>query len=185
MRCSSFEPSLDAFVDGALAPPQRARVLAHVDSCDRCRLLVEELRVVDALLLSPRRLEPAANFTFKAMAEVRGLHRPHVRRFPALAVFATYLVFAWTMIVLWLAFGSTAARQTLSFAEVALARYGAGFAGLAASTSKLFGHATPGVTVLMGVILLLDACALAAVAFIYGVVRPRIAAHIAGSSEAA
>lgn len=184
MRCSSFEPSLDAFVDGALAPRERLRVLAHVEGCDRCRMLLEELRVVDALLLGPRQLDPAPNFTFKTMAEVRTMHPPHVRRVPTFGVFATYLAFAWTIIALWLAFGGSAARDALALGGAAVARYSAGLSGVAGATSQLFGHATPGVTMLMGVILLLDACALAVVALVYGVVRPRLAAHIANSSEA-
>jgi anti-sigma factor RsiW len=184
MRCSFSEPRLDAFVDGTLAAADQRRVLAHVDGCDRCRHLLEELRVVDALLLVPRQLEPAPNFTFRAMAEVRAMHPPHVRRVPTLGVFATYLAFAWTIIVLWLAFGGTAAREALAVGGAALARYGAGLSGVAGATSQLFGHATPGVTILMGMILLLDACALAVVALVYVVVRPRLAAHLANPSEA-
>jgi hypothetical protein len=84
MRCSSFEPLLDEYVDGVLAPREHALVAAHVAGCASRAGLLEELRVIDALLLTPRALEPAPNFTFKVMAEVRSLPAPAVHHVPTL-----------------------------------------------------------------------------------------------------
>jgi hypothetical protein len=174
---------LDGFVDGILSPREHARVLAHVDGCERCSLLLEELRVVDALLFTPRQLDPAPNFTFKTMAEVRALAPPHRHHAPALGVFAAYLAFAWTIIGLWFVFGGV--REAAAMFAAVVARNGAALASLAGATSQIFGRATSGVTALMGAVLLLDLAALAAVALFYAVVRPRLAAHLARSSEAA
>ncbi|MBD5635845.1 MAG: sigma-70 family RNA polymerase sigma factor, partial [Candidatus Eremiobacteraeota bacterium] len=109
MRCSSCEKRLDAYVDGSLSPRERTQVAAHVAACPACASLLEEFRVIDALLVTPRTLEPAANFTFKVMAEVRCLPRPHAHRSPALAVLGTYVVFAWVTIGAFLIFARGAA----------------------------------------------------------------------------
>ncbi|HMD02068.1 MAG TPA: zf-HC2 domain-containing protein, partial [Candidatus Baltobacteraceae bacterium] len=84
MRCSSFEPLLDDFVDGTLDSKNRNHVATHLEGCESCSALLRELRVIDALLLTPRLLEPAQNFTFKAMADVRAIPQPHAHRLPAL-----------------------------------------------------------------------------------------------------
>ena len=39
--------------------------------------MLDELRVVDALIAAPRHVELPENFTFATMAEVRSLPRPH------------------------------------------------------------------------------------------------------------
>jgi predicted anti-sigma-YlaC factor YlaD len=177
VRCSSFEPLLDAFVDGTLRHADRARVYEHVDGCERCRTLLHELRVVDALLLTPRQLEPAPNFTFKTMAEVRALLQPHGAHTHAVGVFAAYLAFAWTIIGLWLAFAGGSAREALAMAGAAGRHYAGAFGGLIGATSALFGHATPGVTALMIVILVLDVLVGAAFAFAYVVYRMRLSSQ--------
>lgn len=44
--CTAFEPELSAWVDGELDPAARARLDAHLRSCDRCRSEVRDLRRV-------------------------------------------------------------------------------------------------------------------------------------------
>ena len=183
MRCSSFEPLLDEFVDGTLTPVRTHRVAKHVADCTECSALLAELRVIDALLLTARPTEPAVNFTFKAMAEVRSMPVPHVHRTPILSIGAAYLVFAWTAIGFWFAFGGPAARGISGMLLATLGSYGDATARLAGITGRVFGHMTPGVTALMVGILLFDIIAMAAVAVVYGVVRPRLAAHLAHSWE--
>jgi len=173
MRCSSFEPLLDEFVDGGLSPRMRARVLKHVDECDHCRGLLEELRVVDALLLTPRQLDPAPNFTFRTMAEAFSVPTPHVRRTPAAGVIATYLAFAWVAIGTWFALGGQAPRATLGFFGTQFVRYGQGLADLGRASNHLFGAPTSDVGVAMGAILVLDLLLGFGLAFVYFVVRPR------------
>lgn len=98
MNCNSSEALFERFLDGELAPPQRAALLAHVDACANCRAVLEELRVVDALLLGPSDVPLAPNFTFVTMAEVRALPQPHVQRTPVLAYFISYLTAAWLIV---------------------------------------------------------------------------------------
>jgi predicted anti-sigma-YlaC factor YlaD len=98
VTCSWSEERFERFLDGDLMPAERTRLVAHVDACDPCRSLLEELRVVDALLLRPRAIEPEPNFTCKTMAEVRALPLPAARRGRLPAYLVCYLVAAWLLI---------------------------------------------------------------------------------------
>jgi anti-sigma factor RsiW len=98
VTCSWSEERFERFLDGELGPAERAHFVAHVDACDPCRSLLEELRVVDALLLQPRAIDPAPNFTFKTMAEVRALPQPAARRDRLPAYLVCYVVAAWLLI---------------------------------------------------------------------------------------
>lgn len=98
MSCSWSEERFERFLDGALSPHDRSALLAHVDGCDGCRSLLEELRVVDALLLEPRTVTLAENFTFATMADVRTAPAPRVRHAPCAAYAVSYLVAAWSLI---------------------------------------------------------------------------------------
>ena len=46
------DAELTAFVTGALSPPERARMAAHLDGCASCRQAVEESRAVLTALAS-------------------------------------------------------------------------------------------------------------------------------------
>jgi len=153
MHCSYFKTRLDAYVDGELAPRERALVAAHVAACAACAALLEELRVIDALLLGPRQLEPAANFTFNVMAEARSLPQPRAHRTPALPVLVTYVVFSWATIGAFLWWGGSAARAMLAMLGATGQHLGMTFALLTASVAHLFGEQTPDVTRTMGAIL--------------------------------
>jgi anti-sigma factor RsiW len=96
--CRSAESRFEAFLDGQLTTAQRSALLRHVDRCEGCRAVLEELRVVDALLLAPREVPLAPNFTFATMAEVRALPAPPVRRVPVLAYLVSYLAGAWLLV---------------------------------------------------------------------------------------
>ncbi len=153
MRCSYSEPRLEAYVEGSLPPGERAHVAAHLADCANCAELLAEFRVIDALLLVPRRLEPAPNFTFKVMADVRPLRAPHVRHTPALPILGTYVVFAWATIGGFLWFGGPTAFAMLATLGAAAQYIGAGFGNLAVSASQQFGSQTSDVTRTMGAIL--------------------------------
>ncbi len=161
MRCSFYRPLLDAYVEGTLPPAQRARVAAHLTECDECRALFDEFRTIDALLLKPRKLEPAPNFTFKVMAELRTLPRPQRRHVPPLRILAAYLAFAWVVIGLFSLFGDGPAHAAWIFLGESLTRGGDGFAALVRATSDLFGphtfRITAAVSGLLGVDLILAA----------------------------
>ena len=79
MRCSSCEPLFDRFLEGTLTPREQSEVAAHVRSCTGCALLLEELKVVDALLFTTQAAELPINFTFAVMAETRTMPPPKWR----------------------------------------------------------------------------------------------------------
>ncbi len=98
MTCSWCEERFERFLDGDLTSLEHARLSAHVSSCDACRSLLEELRVVDALLLQPRAIEPAPNFTCKTMADIRAMPPPATTRSHVPAYLTCYMVAAWLLI---------------------------------------------------------------------------------------
>jgi anti-sigma factor RsiW len=183
MHCSHCEGQLDAFVDDVLPAAERTKVSAHVEDCPRCRELLDELRCIDALLMSPRQLDPAANFTFKVMAEVRSAPAPHRARLHELRVVLAYLAFAWTIIGAWVLLGGASARDALQAGESTLAGYGGGFSALASATTQLFGSATSGVTALMGIVVVVDVVAAVALIAGYAARGPRLAKGLARISE--
>jgi anti-sigma factor RsiW len=95
MSCSSTEALFEGFLDGQLSAAQHGRVIAHVDRCGACRGILEELRVVDALLTQPRQVQLAPNFTFAIMAEARAVGAPAPYRAPVRAYLVSYLAAAW------------------------------------------------------------------------------------------
>jgi hypothetical protein len=158
------------------------RLAVHVESCENCAKLLEELRVVDGLLLVPRVLDPAPNFTFKIMAEVRAMPAPHSPRFPHLKVLATYVVFAWVAIGGFLLFGGSAARAMVATIGAGFVRAGAAFSSLAAATGGLFGHHIFDVTAAMGALIAIDLLFATAIVAIYAFLRTR-RAPAQGSTE--
>jgi len=108
--CSWCEERFERLLDGDLTAAERARVLAHVDGCAGCRSLLDELRVVDALLLQPSPVEPTRDFTAATMADVRALPPPVTpRRDRWRAYLVCYVVGAWSLI----AAGFVLARRTM------------------------------------------------------------------------
>ncbi len=161
MRCSSFNLDLDEYVDGTLGPLRAARVEAHVAACPRCAALLAELRVIDALLIAPHTLDPAPNFTFKVMAEVRCLPQPHRRHF-SFAAIGAYIVFAWIAIGGFFFFGGHTARAALATLGSSFVSGARGTMSLADAVRHVFGAQTLSVTAAMGVLLAAD-LALAAI----------------------
>jgi anti-sigma factor RsiW len=176
MRCSSSERLLDAYVDGELSPVQRARVTRHVRGCAHCESLLQELRVIDALLLGPRQLEPAPNFTFKVMAEVRCLPPPHAHRTSHWAVLATYIAFGWVAIGTFLALGGASARAAFATLSLFFVRAAGALGAVAATTGHLFGPQAFDVTAVMGGILAVDVIVACGVVAFYALLRGRRAA---------
>ncbi len=98
MNCSSFEDLLEQYFENTLLPREAASMKLHLDRCAACAALFEEVRVVDALLLTPQKTEPRANFTFAVMAEARAMHAPTRKRTPFVAYLVSYLALAWIVI---------------------------------------------------------------------------------------
>jgi len=117
VSCNSSERLFEGYLDNTLAPAQRARLLVHLSACGRCKGVLDELRVVDALIASPRHVELPENFTFATMAEVRSLPRPHASAVPAYAYLVSYLAAAWLLIGAGFLLASSTMR---AFGETAL-----------------------------------------------------------------
>ena len=97
MNCDQCRERFERFLDGRVTAVERARMAAHVDACAACRGLLEELRVVDALLRDPRAIELPADFTAATMAGVHALTPPPARRVPLAASLVSYVVAAWSL----------------------------------------------------------------------------------------
>jgi anti-sigma factor RsiW len=98
VTCSWCEERFERFVDGACTDAERVRLLVHVDACDACRGLLEELRVVDGLLLGSRTIELPADFTNATMADVHALPLPLRPQRPVLAWLISFLAGSWCLI---------------------------------------------------------------------------------------
>jgi anti-sigma factor RsiW len=98
VTCSWCEERFERFLDGDLSDAERARLLRHVDGCAGCGGLLEELRVVDGLLLTPSAVELPADFTVATMADVHALPLPQARRAPITATLVAYIVGSWSLV---------------------------------------------------------------------------------------
>lgn len=181
MRCDTSELLFEQLLDGTIAPRPRAELISHLDRCANCSSVLEELRVVDALLLTPRSLEPPVNFTFKTMAEIRAMPAPAPLRRTWPWLFALYLTLSWVAIGAWLAVGRPDAHGAFALvAESARHTFGA-LDGIARVAGTGFGLGYAGVAGAVTFLLIADVALLFAVLFVRSVVRPRLAAHLARS----
>jgi len=183
MRCSLCELQLAALLDDALPPAERAEMLVHLEGCERCRAILDELRCVDALLLMPRRIVPKDTFTNRIMEGVGTLAPPRVARPSATGILVTYLVFAWVIIGAWWFIAGRSAGETFAWAGSALGGYGAALTSLSTATTELFGTETSGVTAVLSAIVAVDAVAAVALGIAYAASRPRFAKRLARLSE--
>lgn len=177
MSCNSSEDLFEAYLDATLAPAQRARLLAHLAGCGRCKGVLEELRVVDALISSPRHVELPANFTFATMAEVRSLPAPHVSAAPFYAYLVSYLVAAWLLIGAGFLFAASAMR---AFGETALdvsASFARSFGIVEHTGARILGD-FGSVGAVLGGAIVLDVAVVLALVVGFTVVRPRLAEHL-------
>ena len=172
MRCSSCEPLLDRYVEGTLTPRQMLAVSSHLQRCEACGDLLNELRVVDALISTTQPVELAPNFSFAVMAEVRGIPMTQPRRFTAWAAIAFYIVAAWILaggILLafgprapWIAGSANAIARTWNEASITIGGVVHGLSGVSLLV--------PGIAA----ILAFDALLLVGSIFFYRTVRPRL-----------
>ena len=161
MRCSTSEALFDGRLEGTLTLRERVRLDAHLDGCDRCRAVLEELRVIDALLLTPRALEPAPNFTFKMMAEIRTMPMPQRMRATWPWMFALYLALSWLAIGAWFAVGRPDGHAALALAAGSLQH----LAGAAAGVTRAIG--SPTVAGVVALVLVADAVLFSAILYVH------------------
>lgn len=179
MNCSSSEEQFEALIEGALPDSVRSRLLEHVDRCTPCSRVLEELRVIDALLLAPREVHLAPNFTFTVMAEVAAQPVPRPRRSPVAAFVVAYSVAAWMLIGSVFLIAGPRAHAAMSAAQSLLATFFFAFGGFSHVAERSFSHGLGTLTALVGGVLVLDLILACAVAVAYLVIRPRLAARIA------
>ena len=180
MRCSSCEILLDRFVEATLPPRQMAAVSAHLKTCDACAELVNELRVVDALMATTKNVDLPANFTFALMAEARTMPVAVERRLSVWSLLIFYLVAAW--IALSGAFALLGPR--VSFVQHWMATIWSSTADVLAAITGIAHGVGPAAPVVVGVVsfvLFIDALLAGAFIYFYRSVRPRLAAVLARS----
>jgi len=184
MRCARSEQFFEGLLDGTLAGPKRVALERHLSTCERCGLTLQELRVIDALLLAPRRLEPAANFTFKTMAEIRSAPAPQQgpRLWPWFLGF--YLALSWAAIGAWFAIGRPDGLASFALAIDALRHAMAALDGIARVVGTGFGLGYAGVAGLMTFLLVFDLALLCGVLMLRAVIRPRLATHLTRTEAA-
>ena len=180
MRCSSCEPLFDRFLEGTLTPRELSEVATHVRLCAHCALLLEELKVVDALLFTTQAAELPLNFTFAVMAEARTLPAPKWREHRIWSFVALYVTAAWVAAIIGVALSGVSlakvAGAVAGGADDFARAIGAGFAGV--------GQNAPALATFGAGVLFIDLALAAVVAVSYFVIRPRLAAHLASVSEA-
>lgn len=184
MRCSSCEPRLDRFVEGTLTPREMADVSAHLRSCEHCRALLDELKVVDGLLFTTRVPELAPNFTFAVMAEVNALPAPRARQHPLWSFLALYSAAAWVAVVAGMVLTGTHPATVLNIVSSALSKAGVVSGAAASSVSQGLAHTMPTLAAFSVGVLIIDITIACAFAAVYLFVRPRLAAQLASSPEA-
>ncbi len=173
MRCSWCEPRLAEYLEGTLSARRMAVVARHVHGCASCSSLIEELKVVDALLATSTPPDLPANFTFAVMAHARSMPLPQPRRLPIWLAAAGYVIAVWL-----LAGGWFLARGTGAFVAAghALSPFGRGLGALATAGAGV-GHAFAPNALAIGAIvfavLAVDLLALAGLFYFYRVVRSR------------
>lgn len=180
MRCSSCEMLLDRYVEATLPARQMAAVSAHLKTCDACAELVNELRVVDALMATTQSVDLPVNFTFAVMAEVRAMPVAAERRLSVWSLLIFYLVAAW--IALSGAFALLGPR--VAFVERPFTALWSGAADVLAALTGIahgVGAAGPVVVGVVSIVLFVDALLAGAFIFFYRSVRPRLAAALARS----
>lgn len=180
MRCSSCEILLDRYVEATLPPRRMAAVSSHLKACEACVALVNELRVVDALMTTTQAVELPANFTFAVMADVRTTPVTVQRRLSVWSFLVFYLVAAW--IALSGTFAMVGGRMPW-LERVFTAGGAAASNALAAVTGVAhgIGPAAPVVVGIVSVVLVLDVLLFGTLILFYRSIRPRLVAALARS----
>jgi len=83
MTCADVDLLAGEAAVGLASGTERAELLEHLDSCDRCRTLVLELaEVADALVVAGPDAEPPPGFEQRVLAQLGAPRQPH--RWPVL-----------------------------------------------------------------------------------------------------
>lgn len=178
MRCSSYEPMLDDYLEGTLRLHVTRDIAAHLRECAGCTQLLDELRVVDALLTTARAPRVAGDIT-AAVVSATATTRPHApRRLRLGRALLLYLLAAWTLAaaaLLRLHDVTQVGAASLLFARRDLAALGAATHALA--------PATPLAAAAVTAVLSIDLVLLAATFYAYRRLRPLLALYLGRGSR--
>jgi anti-sigma factor RsiW len=180
VRCSSCEILLDRYVEATLPARQMAAVSAHLKTCEACAELVNELRVIDALMATTKSVDLPANFTFAVMAEVRTTPVAVERRLSMWSLLVFYLVAAWIA----LSGGFALLGPRAGFVQHAFAAMWSGALDVFAAVTGIAHGVGPAAPVVVGIVcfvLFVDVLLAGALIFFHRSVRPRLAAVLARS----
>lgn len=142
MRCSSSRLLFEGSIDGTLAAQAQSALGVHLDCCSDCRGLLEELRVVDALLLHAGNPELPSNFTLQTMAAIAQLPAPRAAGPAILGLMGAYLATTWLLIALALIFDGAQTQRALGIAGAELAALGSLAHGLFRGFDSIFSSLT-------------------------------------------
>jgi predicted anti-sigma-YlaC factor YlaD len=71
MKCRSARKMMSALVDGKLNPAQKESLFCHIQDCDDCRKLHQEILTVHDLFTAAEQHKAPEGFSKKVMAELR------------------------------------------------------------------------------------------------------------------
>ncbi|MBV9333385.1 MAG: zf-HC2 domain-containing protein [Candidatus Eremiobacteraeota bacterium] len=169
---------LDDYLEGALRPREGRLVAAHLRGCAGCARLLDELRVVDALLTTARAPGVPRDIT-AAVVSATATTRPKARRpLPLTVALLLYLLSAWAVAaVAFMRLPDLAQIGSVSivFAQRDLAALGA--------ASRALAPATPLAAAAVTGVLLIDVVLLAATFYAYRRLRPLLAFYLGRGSR--
>jgi hypothetical protein len=179
VRCSSCEPLLDDCLEATVSPRQRRDVAHHLRSCPACNALLEELRVVDALLAtarSPGRV--GSGFTAAVVSATAAAPLNPSRRIALWVPLLAYLSVAWAL----LAFAALDARGVAGLFQRLAAWGEGGLAAIAAGLRAVAPETGIAAAAVTGV-LLVDLLLLAGIVYGYRRLRPMLTLYLARGSR--
>jgi hypothetical protein len=174
MRCSSCEPLLDDYLDATLSRRQMRDVVLHLNWCRLCVALLDELRVVDALLTTARSARVGSDFTAAVVSATSAAQPPARRGIPLWLPMLAYLVAAWALA----AVVGLRGHQLTAVLGAFAAQARGGLAAIEAVSRALAPETAYAAAVVTGV-LLLDLCLLVATFYAYRRLRPALAVYLA------
>lgn len=180
MRCSSCELLLDAYLETTLRPLQARRVAEHLRGCRACGALLDELRVIDALLATAS--APAvfdANFTAEVLTAAQSA-QPAVarRRVPYWLSLLAYLAVAWSA-----AFALAGRWGSLNGAFLSLWQSQAHGVAAVGAVVRALAPATPLAAAAVTGVLIVDLVLICAMFYGYRHLRPRLALYLERGPE--
>ncbi len=175
MRCSSFEPLLDAYLEEMLSTRRSRAVAHHLRRCTACESLLHELRVVDALLATASTPGSVGSEFTKAIVSQARQTAPHtVKRFPLWVPLLGYLAIAWAL----LGFAASRAHEFSGFFAALAAESARSLLAVDAAV-RVISPATSVLAAAVSGVLLLDVVLFCAIFYGYRRLRPMLAVYLA------